>query len=208
MPRQVDHDQRRRQIAEALWRLASNGGLEAASVGEVAAEAGMSKGLVQHYFRTREEMLAFASTYLRDRVEARVQRRLASLPKRATPRAMLRALIVGLLPIDAASRTETLVASAMFVWALRHPALGARFRQGQGMIAEAVAAMMSAAQQSGELRADVDVGREAGILVALADGLATAILTGHHTATSAVDTVDYHLARLSPSRASRGRRTP
>jgi hypothetical protein len=39
MPRQVDHDLRRRQIAEAVWRLAARGGLENVTLRQVAAEA-------------------------------------------------------------------------------------------------------------------------------------------------------------------------
>ncbi|ADJ48081.1 TetR family transcriptional regulator [Amycolatopsis mediterranei S699] len=38
------------QIAEALQRLTTRAGLEGVSLRQVAAEAGMSMGSVQHYF--------------------------------------------------------------------------------------------------------------------------------------------------------------
>jgi AcrR family transcriptional regulator len=55
VPRRVDHAQRRRQIGEALLRIAHTRGLQAASMREVAAEAGVSLRLVQYYFHTKED---------------------------------------------------------------------------------------------------------------------------------------------------------
>src|ERR1700722_8642251 len=60
MPKQVDHRERRETIARALWRVVEQRGIAHASVREVAQEAGISHGAVQHYFATREEMLIFA----------------------------------------------------------------------------------------------------------------------------------------------------
>lgn len=39
MPRQVDHDGRRRRVAQAVWELISRDGLEAATLREVATQA-------------------------------------------------------------------------------------------------------------------------------------------------------------------------
>lgn len=46
MPKQVDHDERRREIATAVLRLVTTGGVEAASLRTVAGEAGVSMGAV------------------------------------------------------------------------------------------------------------------------------------------------------------------
>jgi hypothetical protein len=48
VPRFADHDQRRRQIAEAVWRPAAPRGLEDVTLWQVAAEAGVSMRLVQY----------------------------------------------------------------------------------------------------------------------------------------------------------------
>lgn len=58
MPRIVDHDQRRQECADALWRVVSRDGAGAISVRSVAAEAGMSPTNLTHYFPSRAEMLA------------------------------------------------------------------------------------------------------------------------------------------------------
>ena len=60
MPKRVDHEERRRQIADALLRTAATRGLHATGMREVAAEAGVSLRLVQYYFGAREELMLAA----------------------------------------------------------------------------------------------------------------------------------------------------
>ena len=92
MPKRVDHEERRRQIADALLRTAATRGLHAAGMREVAAEAGVSLRLVQYYFGTKEELMLFA------------MQQLAAL-NRATARALNRAARYCM----AASRSSSLV---------------------------------------------------------------------------------------------------
>src|SRR5689334_10714232 len=72
MPKQVDHRERRETIARALWRVVEQRGIAHASVREVAQEAGISHGAVQHYFATREEMLVFAMDFASEQTSLRV----------------------------------------------------------------------------------------------------------------------------------------
>ena len=60
MPKQVNREERRRDIAAAVLRIVTTRGVEAASLRAVAAEASVSMGAVQHYFTTKDEMLRFA----------------------------------------------------------------------------------------------------------------------------------------------------
>ena len=69
MPKRVDHEERRRQIADALLRTAATRGLHATGMREVAAEAGVSLRLVQYYFGTKEELLLFAMQQLAELVK-------------------------------------------------------------------------------------------------------------------------------------------
>lgn len=72
MPKIVDHEQRRRELAEALWRVIAESGPDAVSIRSVAAEAGWSPGALRHYFQTREDLLVFAMNLSEERVTARV----------------------------------------------------------------------------------------------------------------------------------------
>ena len=71
MPKRVDHEERRQQIADALLRTAATRGLHATGMREVAAEAGVSLRLVQYYFGTKEELLLAAMQHLAARFSAR-----------------------------------------------------------------------------------------------------------------------------------------
>jgi AcrR family transcriptional regulator len=52
----LEPDQRRRQILAAARRLFSERGYSAVSTGEIAAEAGVARGLINHYFGTKRSL--------------------------------------------------------------------------------------------------------------------------------------------------------
>ncbi len=85
MPKRVDHEERRRQIAEALLRTAATRGLHATGMREVAAEAGVSLRLVQYYFGTKEELLLAAMQHLAAQFGGRALARISRLQGDAEP---------------------------------------------------------------------------------------------------------------------------
>ena len=74
--------ERRRQVADALLRVVAAEGFEAASIPRIARELGASTGLVQAYFRSKDELLLFAAHQLGDRLRARVEAALARVESR------------------------------------------------------------------------------------------------------------------------------
>jgi len=95
MPRVVDHDARRRHVADCAAHLIARGGTDAATVREVAHAAGWSTTVVSHYFRDKRELLDF--TYREEAARTR-QRATAALSKDA---ADVRGAVEALLPLDA-----------------------------------------------------------------------------------------------------------
>ncbi len=185
MPKVVDHEERRRRIAATLRRIAADEGLEAVSLGQVAAAAGISKGQVQHYFPNKDAMLRYAVRTLRDQVERQVATEAADAPPD------LRTVLVALLPLDDESRTEALVANA-FLWrAFKDDEIAAWFRAGYEQLREALAALVTAEHGL----TGVDAAREADLLLALTAGLADAVLLGHRTGAEAVELIDLQLRR-------------
>src|SRR4051812_50113981 len=71
MPKRVDHDERRRQLTEAMLRIASTRGLQAVSMREVAAEAAVSLRVVQYYFTDKQTLLNSGLTQLAARLDRR-----------------------------------------------------------------------------------------------------------------------------------------
>lgn len=196
MPKLVDHELRRRTITEALYRLASASGLEGVSLGQVAAEAGVSKGMVQHYFHSKDRMLLYATGYLRERVERRIEEHVGAAE--SDPRARLRAILAALLPTDDESRTQALVANAFFIRALTDPELASRFREGNALLRGAVATQIRESQPDGTPSADLDPEREADILLALVSGLADSLLLRQQTPATALAILDSQLDRVAP----------
>ncbi|MBW8766715.1 MAG: TetR family transcriptional regulator, partial [Geodermatophilales bacterium] len=78
MPKRVDHDERRRQLTEAMLRIASTRGLQAVSMREVAAEAAVSLRVVQYYFTDKQTLLNSGLTELAARLDRRVKARAAA----------------------------------------------------------------------------------------------------------------------------------
>lgn len=118
MPKIVDHDQRREQIAAAVNQILLRDGLEGATVRAVVAESGMSSGAIRHYFANHDELLRFASS----QVEQRAGQRAAeaySAPGRS-PRAKALEVLEQFLPLDAEREMELKVAMAL---ARRDPGL-------------------------------------------------------------------------------------
>lgn len=94
MPKRVDHEERRGQIAEALIRVAGRRGLHAVGMRDVAAEAGVSLRLVQYYFGTKEKLLLYGLQHLTDRFTERVGARLRAAGGDPGPRATAEALLL------------------------------------------------------------------------------------------------------------------
>jgi AcrR family transcriptional regulator len=169
MPKVVDHERRREELAAAVWRLASRDGLDAVTMRGVASEAGWSTGALNHYFEGKEELLLFAFRTIADRVG----RRVAAVQEAARDSVeLVRELLAIGLPLDAERRDETRVWFAFLGLALTRPALaraqGAAYRQWRRLVASA----LEQAQAEGALDPAIDPMREAAGLVALVDGLA------------------------------------
>jgi len=196
MPKQVDHDARRQRIADAVCRLAARRGLEGVSLRHVAAEAGVSMGQVQHYFTTKDEMLLFAFRALSTRVERRLGMAMNALGEPPTTQALLRALLVAMVPTDADSRFEAPLWIAFLARAVVDPDLAGPVREGGAALVDFAADRLRADQDTGHVTASLDPEREAASLFALADGLMIRALLDPDQTTAALGILDYHLDRI------------
>jgi len=107
MPRIVDVDVRRAELTDATARVIARSGIEAATMREIAAEAGWTTGALTHYFADKRELLlaTFQSS-----LAARRSRRDELLDASTIER--LRASLNGALPIDDDRRRHWLVTLA------------------------------------------------------------------------------------------------
>ena len=190
-------EQRREELAAAVWRLASRDGLEAVTIRSVAAEAGWSTGALHHYFADKEELLLFAFQTVADRVGRRVA---AARKSAGAPLEPVRSLLVMGLPLDADRRAEVRVWFAFLGLALTRPSLARAQRQAYRAWRTLVADALRNARERGELDAQVDPDREAIALVALVDGLAVQASFEPRALTRGrqLELLDARLAELRP----------
>ncbi|MFF9627602.1 TetR/AcrR family transcriptional regulator [Streptomyces fradiae] len=202
MPKKVDHEARRLEIAEALWRIASTRGLDGVSLRDVAAEADISLGRLQHYFRTKDEMLVFALRHINTLADRRIRGRVGAIAARLgqepPPRAVLRECLVGMLPLDGKSRVGALVGAAYFARAVHDERLRGEAVEGIPRLAEFFAGLLRSAGERGELAAgrSLDPYTEAMLLISLVDGLTAYTLLGVQTGEEALERLDAHLERI------------
>ncbi|MFF4603416.1 TetR/AcrR family transcriptional regulator [Streptomyces sp. NPDC001339] len=195
MPKTVDRDEQRRQIGAAVLRLASELGLDEVSVRTVAAASGRSPGAVQKYFRTKDEMLAFAAELAGERIEERMAAVDSGLP----PREALRALVLTTLPLDAERRAEAAAQLAFATRAAHHPGLGAIRRQIDEDVRTALGGWLAAiGHGSGP---DAAAGRLAlaDAVIALSDGLALRLLYAPDDRDALLRALDHALDALIPA---------
>ena len=203
MPRRVDHEERRRQIADALLRTAATRGLHAVGMREVAAEAGVSLRLVQYYFGTKEELMLFAMQQLAAQFAARAMAQINAIKQAqdpVSPRDVIAAILTQALPADDERRTFTILNAAYFALSLTDPALAiGSLVKNSNAVADVVASQLRAAQAAGDTPAGLDPDLEALSLLAMSAGLGTSILGGQSSPGHAQAVIDYHLGRLFPA---------
>lgn len=193
MPKRVDHRERRTLIADALMRVAAEHGLEGVSLRHVAAEAGVSSGMVQHYFRTKDEMMTFALSVVREHSEARVSRAVAALGAHPAPRTLLRTMLVELLPLDEARRADGRVALAFLAYTAVRPAVAAALHQETAELLAFIASQIRAAQADGAADRRIDPHHAAVGLLAVMEGLGVYLLGGHYAPETALAGLDAQL---------------
>ena len=74
MPKIVDHEQRRDEIALVACRVVAEHGFDQATIVRIAREAGYTTGMVAHYYDTKQEIVIAALRLILRRSEERLMR--------------------------------------------------------------------------------------------------------------------------------------
>lgn len=115
MPKIIDHDQRRHDIAVAACRAINRYGLDAVTLAQIAREAGSTTGMLAHYFETKWDVILAALRLMHDRLEGRLTKRMAS---EVTG---LSELLKDTLPVGEERRAEAAAWLTFWGSALKHP---------------------------------------------------------------------------------------
>jgi AcrR family transcriptional regulator len=187
MARTADHEARRRQVAEAVEHLVATEGFEAVTVARTAAAAGISVGLVQHYFPSKDDMLLHAFTQARNRTEQRV----AADAQRADQAGariehILLDALCELLPLDERRRRECRVELAFTGRAVDSPRLAQALGQSNAHVRAMLAEAVHNGKECGEVAPETDEPTAAARILATVDGLKLHAYAEPETITPAV----------------------
>ena len=74
MPKIVDHERRREEIAHVACQVIARHGFEQATVARIARSAGFTTGMVAHYFESKQQIVIAALRLILTRMEQRLVR--------------------------------------------------------------------------------------------------------------------------------------
>lgn len=166
MPRVVDHEVRRRELAEAAWRVIVKYGLEGTTTRLIAKESGYSAGVLAHYFESKDEILLEALRLSHDGLD----RRIRGVVDDKSGLGALRAFCIEILPTWDAPVRETHLEMSMWSRALVNDDLRSVQRSESSRWRRLLEGLIVDAQRSGEL-APMPPRTVAVLLSAVMDGL-------------------------------------
>ena len=194
MSGKVDRDERREELAEAVWRVICRSGIQGVTIRSVAAEAGWTRGVVQLYFRDKEDLLLFAFE-LAARHALEVDARAMGA---ATGLERVRRLLLAYVRPDEEQRTVVNALLALYAMCAGLPTLQRAGRDNLGAWTEASREFFATVASEGGFRDGLDFGVAAIEYLALAIGLAEIDFIDHEALAGAAGgrVVDEYLGRV------------
>ena len=164
MPKIVDHDERRRSLIEATWRVIAREGIASATTRGIAREAGCSSGVLAHYFADKAELMASAMLAGHAEVAARLDPELTGL-------ASVRQYMLECLPLDERRRFLAVVEVSFWGQAVGNPRLVELYADEVQGFRGRIRTRLAQAAERGEVRPEIDVEAVVHELHLLNDGL-------------------------------------
>jgi TetR/AcrR family transcriptional regulator, transcriptional repressor of bet genes len=161
----IDHDERRRRIAEVAFDLIAREGLDAATIRRIAAQVGYSTTVITHYFADKQELLIWAYRTLVEQAHERF----TSAAQRDPPD--LIASLVAMIASDDASIRAWRVYIAFWERAARDPIFREQQRSNMSWSLEGIGTLIQALYP-----ACSDVDRISRILSAVVQGISIQML--------------------------------
>ncbi|MFF4788587.1 TetR/AcrR family transcriptional regulator [Streptomyces sp. NPDC001276] len=146
MPRtKGDHEARRRDVSEAVWRVLAAHGFRGLTMRAVAAELDATTGLLTHYFPTKRDLVAYALDLLEARSESRLRRTAGE------GMSAVRAALLDILPLTGEATVGNRIWVSSWDAALADPELSVDYARKYARSRDKLHDLVAAAQHLGEL---------------------------------------------------------
>jgi AcrR family transcriptional regulator len=166
MPKEVDHDERREELLEAVWRVIARDGMEGTTIRGIAKETGWSTGVLSHYFADKDDIIGSALRLAYERIATRWDEKLEGL---SGVRALYE-LVLDNLPLDEERELETKLLMNYWSLMIRGNELAARPRRRGPLLIDWLTKLVKEGQDAGDIRRDEAPEDIAERLLGLIDG--------------------------------------
>ena len=167
MPKIVDHEVRREEIVDAVWKLISREGMASATTRNIANAVGCSNGILSHYFADKAELLHAAL----HRGYRRVEEQIRESRSRARGLPALRDVLLLAVAITEDKLLGNKVELAYLGEAVGDAKLAREHYETYERYRAIVREVLVEARSAGEIARSVNVDTVADVLVAVVDGL-------------------------------------
>jgi AcrR family transcriptional regulator len=194
MPAKGDHEARRRDVSQAVWRVLATGGFGGLTLRSVAAAMGVSTGLLTHYFPSKKALVRHALEVAHEYTAGRDR-----LTIEGEGLAALRTALLDVLPMTAQGVEMSRVWVSFWDGALADEELSIEERQRYEGWRGRLRPHVEAAVRQGELAAVTDIDDVVVEASAFAHGLVVQALfdPGRFPPERQVRLVDSYIARLA-----------
>lgn len=166
MPKEVDHDERRVELLEAVWRVIARHGIEGTTIRGIAEETGWSTGVLSHYFADKDDIIASALRLVYERTATRWDAKLDGL----TGVCALYELVLDNLPLDSEREMETRLLMNYWGLMIRGGDDTPRAQRRGPLLIDRLTRLIREGQEAGEIRTEQEPKEIAERLLALIDG--------------------------------------
>lgn len=201
LPKIVDWEERRNLVLAATWRVIARDGLTRASIRTIAAEAGLSSGVIQHYFEDKSDILSSALLLSHNRIGERMARASTGLKGLSA----VRAIMLEAMPLDDDRMLEARIEVSFWGHVLGNPSLRGILRTEYDTFWQRLADELSNAISMGEIRANSDIPQIARHLIVIVDGLSAdrVLYPVRVEPTQQVELIDAYLESIAHDRLPR-----
>ena len=167
MPKIVEHEARRAEVAQATWRVILRDGVENVRIRDIADELGLTTSVVTHYFRDKEELMMFVLTQVYNRIEIRQAK--ATTRLRGAKR--LEQLLLSAMPFDEKGLIEWKIWIAAIGRSIGHEKLLEAHRKHTARMRKLTLLELEQFQSEGLISNKINLKLETPLILAIVDGL-------------------------------------
>ncbi len=195
MPKIVDHELRRQELLAATWRVIARTGIVGVTTREIAREAGVSTGVLAHYFADKEELLAAALRLSHHQVYGRLRERTQGLLGLEA----LRVVMLEALPLDDQRLLEAQIEANFWSLALGNEALRELQHEEFERFWDVLHYRVCEAQKLGQIWPDADASDITHQLMIMVEGLSleAVLYPSRANPQRQLQTLDSFLGRIS-----------